>query len=805
MKYFYTTLLLLVCFAASSQNLYWIGGPSGNWNNPANWSAVSGGPSASTVPGTSNYAVFNTNATVTFDVTSTTITGLHILNASNVKLVANDNATLTVTSTNTSAAATGLYVAANAVLTDSMTAYPSGVFTLQFGNNAKGTVDGMLVTTGDPGTGLLPNVGKSRIAFNAYGGSNNNALLTINGTYKQMNSAGATGLTASQIPFWVFSAGSTHWINSLTGGNIGPAVYDNTSTIHIGGDINTMPVFSTNLASVGNVVVDIVSFGGPSVNNLGLVFPNNLPINGNLTFRRTANAPLLIAGPTVSNSLLRVNGNLVIESPAQVAIGSYNDHAATLEVAGNVVMSGGTLYFRKTPTTATTYTTPTVLKVFGNIQQTDGSITTGTVNVSSPTDELFVVEMAGTTAQTISATGGDWDNTLKNIVLRINNSLGVTTTTNVRVSKVSWNSANAGIINTSTAAPLTILNPSTTDATVMNNAGSTGYVDGPVRRVTNTVAAYVFPTGDNGVYRPLIILPEDTNPTVFEAQYWNEAFANLNTSPIMHGISNQEYWRARTTSGTTNASVQLTLNNIVPGTNPTDGLVVASYNGSQWVSEYAGTVSNMLVPGNVDEGQVQSEYSALNRYYTFGFGTAATLPIELKKFNVSKINNNQASVEWEITTESTPVSFVVERSLNGVQFTAIATVNVTSATQYQYIDTELPSGRVYYRLRMIDQDGSATYSDIQSVQISNSGDKVQLYPTISNTQTQIKLNISRSAKITLVVSDNSGRIVQRNAYSVNAGTQMIPLNVSTWANGVYYVVVLYEDGTSSAPQRFIKQ
>lgn len=805
MKYFYTTLFLLACFAASSQNLYWIGGSSGNWNNPDNWSTSSGGPSASLVPGASNYAVFNTNATVTFDVAGTTITGLHILNASNVKLVANANATLTVTSTNASPAATGLYVAANAVLTDSMTAYPSGVFTLQFGDNAKGTVDGMLVTTGDPGTGILPNVGKSRIAFNAYNGSsNNNSLLTINGTYKQMNSAGATALTTSQIPFWVFNAGSTHWVNSLTGGNIGPAVYNNTSTIHIGGDINTMPVFSTNLTSVGNVVVDIVNFGG-TANNLGLVFPNNLPVNGNLTFRRTANAPLLIAGPTVSNSLLRVNGNLVIESPAQVAIGSYNDHAATLEVAGDMVMTGGTLYFRKTPATATTYTTPTVLKVLGNIQQTDGSITTGTVNVSSPAEELFVIEMAGTTAQTISATGGDWDNALKNIVLRINNSLGITTTTNVRVSKVSWSSTNSGIINTSAAAPLTILNPGTTDPTVMNNAGNTGYVDGPVRRVTNTAAAYVFPTGDNGVYRPLSILPEDTNPAVFEAQYWNEAFANPNTSPVMHGISNQEYWRARRTSGTTNASVQLTLNGVVPGTNPTDGLVVASYNGSQWVSEYAGTVSNMLVPGNVDEGQVQSEYTSLNRYYTFGFGTAATLPVELKKFSVSKVNNDQVSVEWEITTESTPASFVIERSLNGVQFAAIATVNASSVTQYQYIDTELPSGRVYYRLRMIDQDGSATYSDIQSVQISNSGDKVQLYPTVSNTQTQLKLNISRPAKITLVVSDNSGRIVQRNAHSVNAGTQMIPLNVSAWANGVYYVVVLYEDGTTSAPQRFIKQ
>src|SRR5687768_6712738 len=60
MKRFYLVLILAVITQISfAQSRFWIATTSGNWNDPANWSATSGGAGGATVPTTGNLAVFN--------------------------------------------------------------------------------------------------------------------------------------------------------------------------------------------------------------------------------------------------------------------------------------------------------------------------------------------------------------------------------------------------------------------------------------------------------------------------------------------------------------------------------------------------------------------------------------------------------------------------------------------------------------------------------------------------------------------------------------------------------------------------
>lgn len=63
MKTLYTTLLVLTIVCSGiAQNRFWIASTTANWNDPSNWSTVSGGAGGASVPTAANVAIFNAAA-----------------------------------------------------------------------------------------------------------------------------------------------------------------------------------------------------------------------------------------------------------------------------------------------------------------------------------------------------------------------------------------------------------------------------------------------------------------------------------------------------------------------------------------------------------------------------------------------------------------------------------------------------------------------------------------------------------------------------------------------------------------------
>jgi hypothetical protein len=90
---------------------------------------------------------------------------------------------------------------------------------------------------------------------------------------------------------------------------------------------------------------------------------------------------------------------------------------------------------------------------------------------------------------------------------------------------------------------------------------------------------------------------------------------------------------------------------------------------------------------------------------------------ELVSFN-AKSQNGNVVLNWQTSSETNLKHFVVERkSVDGSYFD-IAIVEPRSDKNYQYIDQSAfkTLDAVYsYRLRIVDNDGSSSYSSIQSV------------------------------------------------------------------------------------------
>jgi hypothetical protein len=106
---------------------------------------------------------------------------------------------------------------------------------------------------------------------------------------------------------------------------------------------------------------------------------------------------------------------------------------------------------------------------------------------------------------------------------------------------------------------------------------------------------------------------------------------------------------------------------------------------------------------------------------TVTLASESPLPITWLYFE-GQLKGKNVMLDWATATEQNAKSFIVERSLNGRQFSEIGTVeakgNTGTTNKYLYADvnaTDLHTKTIYYRLRQLDQNGSFTYSKVVAI------------------------------------------------------------------------------------------
>ena len=99
--------------------------------------------------------------------------------------------------------------------------------------------------------------------------------------------------------------------------------------------------------------------------------------------------------------------------------------------------------------------------------------------------------------------------------------------------------------------------------------------------------------------------------------------------------------------------------------------------------------------------------------FGFGGGDPNPLPVELVYFHATCAEGNGV-ITWATATEVNSKEFVLECSENGIDFSSLSVLaasgNSVETRNYSYIDQELGQVQRYYRLKMIDIDGSFSYS-----------------------------------------------------------------------------------------------
>lgn len=161
------------------------------------------------------------------------------------------------------------------------------------------------------------------------------------------------------------------------------------------------------------------------------------------------------------------------------------------------------------------------------------------------------------------------------------------------------------------------------------------------------------------------------------------------------------------------------------------------------------------------------------------------LPIQLVSF-IAQPQGSNVKLTWQVATETNVATYQVLYSTNGINFTAIGSQPATGSHNYSQLHTSPQQGLNYYRLKVIDIDGSVTYSEIRKVNFGKAADNIEMYPVPANTYVNITFSsgmINKPAAVSILSID--GKLMYQQ--TIQALSQTETINLSRLSAGKYIV------------------
>jgi hypothetical protein len=302
--------------------------------------------------------------------------------------------------------------------------------------------------------------------------------------------------------------------------------------------------------------------------------------------------------------------------------------------------------------------------------------------------------------------------------------------------------------------------------------------------------------------------------------------------------------------GTSNPTVSITTNHlpslnwIVPGTNPqvVDGRAYYTFigndNNSNATVSWAANADNPIVeltfvggtgspivrlddlsPGGGPSAQsywyvqiIQAVTGDITNYDEMFYGAGAVnnggagpsyvpaqapiqLPVELLGFRAEAMGREDGLLKWETASEHSASHFEIERRAEneegwGLVGEVEAVGNLDKWQSYSYLDWGVgqSGGRFYYRLKIVDEDGSMAYSPIREIRF-DAMEAMTLFPNPASTWVRVQFGEGQFGLLQLFAADGT---LAAEAPAFESGNRLaLP---SELPPGAYLLRVVKENG-----------
>lgn len=178
-------------------------------------------------------------------------------------------------------------------------------------------------------------------------------------------------------------------------------------------------------------------------------------------------------------------------------------------------------------------------------------------------------------------------------------------------------------------------------------------------------------------------------------------------------------------------------------------------------------------------------------------GNSSPLPMELVNFT-AKMKNMNVALNWETSSELNNDYFMVQRSVDGNNFSDIGKVkgagNSKRILNYIFVDTKPFNGRSYYRLTQTDFDGTYELSQVRTINFSiiPHFEFIAFPNPVKENKFSIDFENTADKDIEIVLYNLLGQIIYNN--TIKAGVTHYEVNLtSNPPAGMYLLKALGEE------------
>ncbi len=171
------------------------------------------------------------------------------------------------------------------------------------------------------------------------------------------------------------------------------------------------------------------------------------------------------------------------------------------------------------------------------------------------------------------------------------------------------------------------------------------------------------------------------------------------------------------------------------------------------------------------------------------------LPVRFTSF-MANCQSNKVTLTWKTAQEQNTSRFDIERSTDGLHWTVIgnqaAAGNSTTERSYSFSDNT-PVQNNFYRIAEYDLDGRVHFTDTFRTSC-NATESFSIWPNPVHDNIFINIVSGNASAATINIFDGKGALVKTKNTNLLRGSNQLKLDMITLANGIYSVLVEWNDG-----------
>lgn len=636
-----------------------------------------------------------------------------------------------------------------------------------------------------------------------------NVPVTVAGDYRSVKSGnwGTTGATPVATDVWEMFDG-TAWIATAAM----PSGSAPTVTIRSG---HTVKLNATSV--VNNLVIEsgaaFVS-GTADGTTGGTAGVRNLRVTSSVNNFGTFGSSS-VANERLHFEAYRDNGTVYLTGTNTLYLNNFNVHnrAVNLEVMidANLNITG---YLRGN------YSTSTTLPWTGDPQNDDNvTITINQGKTVTMGSAAFLVAGSSPTTNTIGEFGRYTYNVNGLLDMRSTGTSCIVAHSTLAASNITIN-VNG---NWYTGNAMRLASQAATAGTINVNIGANGVVDAAIRGTATNLVLFnalsgqvffnisrggllknrvgatevTFPIGSGGSYSPVKLINTGTSDVI------GVGVATGFDKPVgdVTKMVNKQFSIVPTTPGAVTLDVSLGWLTADQGSafTPTVGVVQSLFAAAGW-TETPAAVTGSGTPASPYYAKVvgNTAFGA----FAVGNVAAAVLPLRLLSLQAVR-ENNRNLVTWTTSHEAELERYEVQRSTDALRFATVGmspAKNNSATSVYAFTDAAPLGSAAYYRLKIVNRDGSHSFSKIVSLAGKTTA-TLNLFPVPTTGYLTVQHSEVKGNNAVIRIVNSNGVTVQQ-IKPLEHSVQTL-LNLQRLANGLYYAELADENGKQT--KAFLKQ